>query len=339
MADEEQPAGGKASPHSSSLKAGQGGGTSLNVVSMKVMEEGVVKALRQEQGSGARLLSWSQHNFTNKGDNYVAEVTSVRVKYQVEGQTRDTSYVVKMRRNRHDSHFDDMVFLKEGKFYTVLVPLLNAELTKAGQEPLHVPRCCHSVWEDHDNQLFIEDLRLRHFKMYDRRKPLTVTHASLVVQELARLHAASVLVLGNSPKAFPFVTWEMYNYSQQTQKAFKALISGSLGTASELARAVGRMDMHEWFSKLAPRGADIFSALINPAPPFDVIGHGDCWINNLLFRYCFHDLHFFGVCMSHWCLCLWCHDPVLHVVLLLCYLHHTSLTINGSRNTLHVCGL
>ncbi|XP_045128703.1 uncharacterized protein LOC123514703 isoform X2 [Portunus trituberculatus] len=283
MADE-QPASGKASLHRSSVKAGQGSGAHPNVTSIRVREEGVKEALRQDKGSGARLLSWSQHSFTNKGDNYVAEVTSVRVKYQVEAQIRDASYVVKMRRGRPDSHFDDMVFLKEGKFYTVLLPLLNAELTRAGQDSLRVPRCCHSAWEDHESQLFLEDLRSRHFKMYDRRKPLTVAHTSLVVRELARLHAASVLVLANSPKVFPFLSWEMCNYSQQTQKAFEALISGSLGTASELARAAGRMDMQEWFSSLAPRGADLLSALIHPAPPFDVIGHGDCWVNNLLFR-------------------------------------------------------
>ncbi|KAK8406097.1 hypothetical protein O3P69_007072 [Scylla paramamosain] len=283
MADE-QPAGGKTSLHSLSVKAGQGGGARSHVAPMRVREEGVERALRQDQGSSARLLSWSQHSFTNKGDNYVAEVTSVRVKYQVKAQIRDASYVVKMRRGRPDSHFDDMVFLKEGKFYTVLLPLLNAELTRAGQEPLRVPRCCHTDWEEHESQLFLEDLRLRHFKMYDRRKPLTVAHASLTVRELARLHAASVLLLAKSPKAFPFLSWEMCNYSQQTQKAFEALISGSLDTASELARAAGRMDMQEWFSSLAPRGADLLSALIHPAPPFDVIGHGDCWVNNLLFR-------------------------------------------------------
>ena len=294
---DEQPAAGKVLLHGSSsllgenVRAGEGGDGIPLVASVKVKQEGVERALRQDQGSDARLLSWSQHNFTNKGDNYVAEVTSVRVRYQVGAQTRDASYVVKMRRGPLDAHFDDMVFLKEGKFYTVLLPLLNAELTRTHQEPLRVPHCYHSTWEEHESQLFLEDLRLRHFKMYDRKQPLTAAHASLTVRELARLHAASVLLLTQAPKPFAFLSWEMCNYSQQTHKAFEALISGSLETAGELAQAAGRMDMQAWFSSLAPRGADLLSALIHPELPFDVIGHGDCWVNNLLFRYCFNHLH------------------------------------------------
>lgn len=255
-----------------------------------VSEDGIRRALRLDQGSDAHLMSWSRHDFTNKGDNYVAEVTSVSVKYRLGAHTRHASYVVKMRRGRPDSHFDDMVFLKEGKFYTVLLPLLDSELKSAGQESLRMPRCLHTVWEDHESQLFLEDLRLRHFKMYDRKKPLSVAHASLTVRELARLHAASVLLLsrlqGEAP-SLTFLSWSMSNYSQETNNAFEAIISGSLQTASELAGAAGRKDMEEWFSNLAPRGPALLTALTHLAQPFDVIGHGDCWVNNLLFRYRF----------------------------------------------------
>ncbi|KAG0713744.1 hypothetical protein GWK47_015532 [Chionoecetes opilio] len=293
MADEQPAAGGDVFLHESSPSTGEnvrpdkGGGGNPHVTSVAVQEDCVRHALKQDQGSSARLLSWSRHDFTNKGDNYVAEVTSVRVKYSVGAHTRHASYVVKMRHGRPDSHFDDMVFLKEGKFYTELLPLLNAKLTRAGQEPLRVPRCYHATWHEHESQLYLEDLRLRHFKMYDRKQPLTLAHASLAVRELARLHAASVLLLTNSPQkasSFVFLSWEMYNYSQQTLKAFEALICGSLETAGELARAADRMDMQTWFSSLAPRGADLLSGLIRPVMPFDVIGHGDCWVNNLLFR-------------------------------------------------------
>lgn len=295
MADEQLAVGevllrGPSSSLGENLKAGQEDGRSPHVTSVEVSDECVNRALRQDQGSDARLLSWSRHDFTNKGDNYVAEVTSVRVKYQIGEHIRYASYVVKMRHGHPDSHFDDMVFVKEGKFYTVLLPLLNAELTKTGQEPMRVPRCYHSTWEEHESQLFLEDLRLRHFKMYDRKKPLTVAHASLTVRELARLHAASVLLLTQTPEKatpFAFLSWEMCNYSQETQKAFEALICGSLETAGELARAAERMDMQAWFNNVAPRGADLLRALILPAPPYDVIGHGDCWVNNLLFRYYF----------------------------------------------------
>lgn len=38
----------------------------------------------------------------------------------------------------------------------------------------------------------VEDLRPRHFKMFDRRRGMDVPHATLVLKELGRLHAATL---------------------------------------------------------------------------------------------------------------------------------------------------
>lgn len=40
----------------------------------------------------------------------------------------------------------------------------------------------------------IEDLRKRHFKMFDRKRGMDVPHTTLVLQELGRLHAATLLL-------------------------------------------------------------------------------------------------------------------------------------------------
>ncbi len=42
--------------------------------------------------------------------------------------------------------------------------------------------------------LILEDLRKRHFKLFDRRRGMDVPHATLVLKELGRLHAASLLL-------------------------------------------------------------------------------------------------------------------------------------------------
>ncbi|KAK7078256.1 hypothetical protein SK128_027802 [Halocaridina rubra] len=42
--------------------------------------------------------------------------------------------------------------------------------------------------------IIMEDLRQHGFKMYDRRKGMDNAHTVLVMEELARLHAASLLL-------------------------------------------------------------------------------------------------------------------------------------------------
>nr|XP_045611611.1 uncharacterized protein LOC123766485 isoform X1 [Procambarus clarkii] len=258
-----------------------------------VSEAGLREALMLDQGQDARLLSWTRHDFTNKGDNYVADITSVNVKFCQNGRERQVSYVVKMKHNKRKgctNDFDDMVFYKEGKFYTELLPLINHELKSAGMTPLRVPRCLHAGWNESQNQLFLEDLRPLGFKLHDRKKHLSVSHAALVLRELARLHAASVLFLSKIPKEdlkskFKFLKWEMFNYSEQTKNAYDVLIRGSLQTASELARAAGSYDMQQWFGTLSVQGTEVLMRQIRESSAFDVIGHGDCWVNNFLFRY------------------------------------------------------
>lgn len=253
-----------------------------------VTEAGVEEALRHDHGQDARLLSWSCHDFTNKGDNYVAIITSVNVKFCQDGRHKEATYVVKIKQNK-SSDFDNMAFIKEGKFYTELLPLLNAELTGAGMTPLRLPRCLHSTWHEGQSQLFLQDLRPLGFKLHDRKKPLSLRHTVLVLQELGRLHAASFLLQSRTPgedlaSRFPFLTWAMYNYSEQSKAAFHVLITGSLQTASQLAGAVDRDDMRAWFESLGQRAVEVLVKLKGSSPPFDVIGHGDCWVNNLLFR-------------------------------------------------------
>ncbi|KAG7174629.1 putative Ecdysteroid kinase-containing protein 16 [Homarus americanus] len=257
-----------------------------------VTEDGVRRTLHLDQGQDATLLHWACHDFTNKGDNYIAIITSVNVKFSKGGSEQQVSYVVKIKQVKDSgstSDFDDMVFIKEGKFYTEIMPLINAELVNVGMTPLRVPCCLHSEWDEKQNELFLEDLQPLGFKLHDRKKVMSTAHAVLVLQELARLHAASFIVLSKTPQEdlihkFKFLSWEMFNYSEKTKKAFDALISGSLLTASELAGAVDREDMKEWFRALSPRGPELLAEQMSGGSAFDVISHGDCWVNNLMFR-------------------------------------------------------
>lgn len=94
------------------------------------------------------------------------------------------------------------LFLKEAEFDSNLLPQLNAVLEEAGMKPLAMPRCFYGAVERKKELVLLEDLRPRGFKMFDRRKGLDVAHVSLVLEELARLHAASLLLEKREPQYF-----------------------------------------------------------------------------------------------------------------------------------------
>lgn len=256
-------------------------------------EADVLRALTTDKGPDADLASWSTKAATKKGDNYISALTGVQVVYTQEGQQKEASYIVKLKQDQESSgkyQMNRMVYGCEGGFYTRLLPRLNHKLEAAGIDQLRVPRCPHVSWGEADKQLFLEDLRPRGFTVYDRRKGMDERHTYLVLHELAKLHAASFLLQRDSPEedlatTFDFLTWEWYNFSEITKKTFDSVISGGLLTASRLARKIGNERVASWFEALASTGVECLREQLQPSAPFDVVGHGDCWVNNLLFRY------------------------------------------------------
>ena len=66
-------------------------------------------------------------------------------------------------------------------------------LDKIGQPPLKAPNCLSSCVEFDKECLVEEDLRTDGFVMFDKTKGMDLKHAKLVMEELGRLHATSLL--------------------------------------------------------------------------------------------------------------------------------------------------
>ncbi|XP_047487713.1 uncharacterized protein LOC125038297 [Penaeus chinensis] len=251
----------------------------------------VTKALHEDRGSDAHLVSWITEDFLGEGDNYVSAVTSVKVKYTQGGETHDLSYIVKLKRKRDGgspTYFDDMTFGKEARFLIEICPLLNAELIAAGLAPLQIPRPCHSAVSENQDYLFLEDLRSKGFRRYDRRKGIDYLHAKFVLQELARLHAASFLLRKkmeeNMVTKYKFLAWEWHIYSDEARKEFKTLFAGTQNSTSALASVMEYESVSRWFKNTASCGCEVVEEQLDKSN-FDVICHSDCFTSNILFRY------------------------------------------------------
>ena len=124
--------------------------------------------------------------------------------------------------------------------------------------------------------------------MHDRKQSMDVEHASLVLRELARLHAAGKLLIQKEGKdIFPELTldkelWKSLKDNKQMQEYFNK----SPITVGKLIKPCGNYDKTvEALTEMAPSAYSLMLEQIEPAAPFDTICHGDCWNNNLLFRY------------------------------------------------------
>ncbi|XP_063889369.1 uncharacterized protein LOC135116089 [Scylla paramamosain] len=255
-----------------------------------VTENHVRTALMSDKGAAAQLTAWKVVDFTKKGDNYACLVTSVEVKYEIDGKSSEVVYVVKLNSGKTigGDSLIHIVFEKESSFFLDIAPQINSVLKEIGHTEINVPKCFHASLEEGKEVIFLEDLRARGYKMADRRRGLDKAHTTLVLRELARLHAASLLLQNKTPyKAIG----EKYShlkigifYFIKNYKAMLNVMKDSVAFSQTIIKTVeGYERVNAWMDTIIPKLVDIFEQLEYGEPK--VVCHGDCWINNLLFRY------------------------------------------------------
>ncbi|XP_045586381.2 uncharacterized kinase-like protein D1044.1 [Procambarus clarkii] len=260
-----------------------------------ITEAHVKAALTADKGSEADLVSWSVKDFTHKGDNYITIVTSVSVKFTLAGRESTSSYVIKLKPQMPPgevlSEFFAAIFKKEAEFFQEILPLLNAELTTRGFGCLRMAKWFYSSLKKDEGMIFLEDLRSRGFKMFDRKKGMDVAHATLVLQELARFHAASLLLKATAPEKdladrFTHIKVDWMNFPENVKKHFNDMFSIYILCSSELLHNMEGYEVAEqWLARHKNNSIDLIELQLARNSKFDVFCHGDCWMNNVLFRY------------------------------------------------------
>jgi len=258
-----------------------------------ITAEAVAAALKADKGAQAKLKSFEVADFTAKGDNYVTFVTSVEVEYCVGDEVRNVSYVVKCNpQNSMESMSEGIAFTfrKETIFYDQVLPELNAILKSLDLPNLSVPQFYYASAVSNRDLMFLEDMRKKHFKMFDRRKGLDKDHAMLVLKEMARLHAAGKILLEKGDKkqllkkyAFDEDIYEKFpQLDVMYTEWFKSIF---MNISSTLAEVEGYKKAAKSLEVLAPQGYSLLAQGAKPVEPFSSVCHGDCWTNNFLFRY------------------------------------------------------
>ena len=257
-----------------------------------VTDEGVRKALQKKEGVDVELKQWEVKDFTKMGDNYASVVSSVIVNYIKNNKEEKTTFIVKLNplRKLLEGEKTNNFFIKEAQFYTVILPKLNSILKEINEPALKVPHFYYANLELNSEALYFGDLRLEGFKMADRRKGLDFHHLTLLLQELARMHAASTIFQGSKSKEemlkeFPCLGEGIFKDEIMNDPE---MIQWSTSVTSTAAIMFNKINDYAKYADQI-RAMNFYNEIKEEActsmPPFEVISHGDCWTNNFLFKY------------------------------------------------------
>ncbi|CAL4079394.1 unnamed protein product, partial [Meganyctiphanes norvegica] len=258
-------------------------------------EENIKAALRNDKGESAELVAWEAKDFTKPGDNYAGVVTSAIVKYRQNGEETQVTYIVKLNPMRGVEMFECFThnqFIREGHYFTVFLPEMNELLIRFNEPPLRLAKGFFANMKSTQECLIMEDLRARGFKMFDRKKGVDRAHGMLVLNELGRVHAASLLkekyIGSDSFEKYGVLEdeWDLMKSDPKMSEMAQQMYAGSLnGSIKLLEKISGYENTVEWLKEIQPKILDLVLDLFKPSEKFGVMIHGDCWNNNILFRY------------------------------------------------------
>lgn len=152
------------------------------------------------------------------------------------------------------------------------------------------PTNMFTLTDDMFEAICMNDLQVDGFYMHNRFEPISRSHVALLMRIYGKLHATSlVLKLEEPEKLDDLKKMEDLFYQRKDDnqlndyfESLKLSALGSLENGNNESIDLYRQKLTDYFNRgtLSKLMLDILEA----SEPYSVICHGDCWINNIMFK-------------------------------------------------------
>lgn len=225
-----------------------------------------------------------------KGDGYLGEVTFVKLLTKNGGKDEKTYNLVIKSAKKGDQIRKQTplkeVFEREMFMYQQIFPAFKAfQLEQKVQDIFQKFAKCYSVSkENHQEAIILQNLKCLGYEVYDRKKPQNLDHVMFVFDCYGKFHALSLGMKLLQPDLYRKLTCKM------TDLLAKFVVqAGMVKHVTEgYHKAINLLD-HFSVNKLPELDEAAVKNILyksqHPEDGLSVILHGDCWNNNMMFKY------------------------------------------------------
>uniref|UniRef100_A0A1L8DYH1 Putative ecdysteroid kinase n=1 Tax=Nyssomyia neivai TaxID=330878 RepID=A0A1L8DYH1_9DIPT len=243
--------------------------------------------LRERKKENGIFVDSLQLDFVGgKGENYASTLYRGQFNSTLNRNQRRYSLIIKTTYEDNQLANDILseynIFKQEMEMYDQILPEYHRLLRSIEDYTQISPK---SLYCDYQNSIIVfEDLSTKGFQMADRKMRLDREHAEMVLEKLAKLHAASVAVDANGT----------YNLKKYRTGMFNRKTSGVASCFTTnfdaLINCISTWKGYEYYvEKLEKLRENFEEKALDLYDPKDdclnVLIHGDLWTNNVMFRY------------------------------------------------------
>lgn len=219
------------------------------------------------------------------GDGYLGDIFSVKVKHN----GGDTDLIVKTAprdKQLRELLRADLVFRNEIVYYTEVFPEMDSlQKERQIQHPLEFTNYYTSSLKRGEETLVLQNLKTAGYRLCDRRKPFDAPHLVLVLNYYAKLHALSFALRSQRPEVFERLANSLLNVLPVIYPSYIDGIKQLMRRNANMLKRRGLGKESASAEKIANEAELILYLQNVPADESCVLLHGDCWSNNLLFKY------------------------------------------------------
>ncbi|XP_030040544.1 uncharacterized oxidoreductase dhs-27 [Manduca sexta] len=220
-----------------------------------------------------------------KGENYIANIFRVLIRNEVS----KISVIVKTLVNTARQELFHELHKREASVYRqVVTKFKQLQECLDEEERLVMPECLYSNMEKLNEVIILEDMLQKGFVLdikFAKFENLEVSQVAAVMSELAKFHALSFVCKEKDLEYFTKLKSEFHDIQFQNNFLNKSKLRYYFFESYEMSvKLVTDAEAKKKLDKIKSNVVDILQMFVKPGQ-HNVLCHGDCWINNMLFNY------------------------------------------------------
>lgn len=221
-----------------------------------------------------------------KGENYIANIFRVHLKDIEKDNHLNVIVKTLVKTSRQETFYD--LHKREVTVYNEVIPIFETVQHDLGDDKVVLPKCLYSNAEKGKQILILEDLLSTGFAL-DKKimnfEKLDYLQVRLVLSELAKFHALSFICEEKHNESFDKLKGEFENIIFEKTFLDKSKLKDYFPECYDKSlKVIHDVDAKEKLEQVKSKLLPIMRKYVQPSK-HNVLCHGDCWINNILFKH------------------------------------------------------